>query len=1108
MTTVGKARKDKKSQFCNRQFNDKFGYHRNNSSQQIISYNNIAQAAEGTLLHHKMSTHVSQVSLTDDCRTTIHVSPHHLNDKSSCRPIQSSSSDKRSGASPCHIPSGKNAYRAHMVDRASLRGGQMENMDQNCCIGTWNIEGYTEEKLISLQVMMLSHQLSVLCLQEVKRCKSEHFISDAGFLVILSGSSEEITEHAGVGFIIAPSARKSIIGFCPLSNRLCAIKLKMKGGKFAIISTYAPHSGHAFDIRQRHFHALADFWHSIRCNGPKIICGDLNARLYSRMPNEHAIIGEHAWLSEKKGIHAKMNRQLLMQICTQCDLQIANSFFRHLPEHQVTYFDIGYSAATPVSYHSHAQLDLILCPSSAMSLCTDVYSEPGIALKSHHFLMKSYFNMAIQPISHCNREARFSLDSLRNSDIVNNFTHQVAANLHADLSKAYSSNIDVAEHHMNESFKQAAETILPKVRAQARKPWISSRTLRYIDERNHARLLGNEVDEKSLTKLVKQSVKQDRTSWLHDALQNHDWKIIRKLKKGNIHSQGRIKNAEGIIVSSEERAETMAKHRENMQWHVRPDTKNDDRSIIFETMPIDLSDFTFDEIVRALRKLKRKKCPGHDDIPAEFWLACSDSKVILEWLQQFCNLSWKQKRVPDSWHKAKVACLYKKGDPAMPDNYRPISLLAIGYKLFASLLLQRLKDAGAEDRIFVTQFGFRSNFGTREALFLARRMIEHSWISKDHKFTMLALDWAKAFDAIAPESLMQALRRFGVPEEFVSMIRSIYTDRCFYIQDAYSQSEIHAQHFGISQGCPLSPFLFSILMTILMHDATAKMQQDFNIQLPPSLVCHAILYADDTLLLGINEEHLQKFMDCIAQLGSSYGLSLNWSKVESMPIQCECQIVDPSGNKIASKSVLKYLGANISADGQVDSEIAQKLGLAECDFKSLVTIWNHSSMTRQFKYQVFVACILQKLLYALDGAVLLKSHAKKLDAFHARCIRKILGISPAFISRVSNKFVLSKMNAEPLSQTIYQRQLDLLGKIYRLSDAHPLRKCIFKEGSIDLIDIEKRRVGRPRHAWGPMAKQMALKITRDQEHLKQIIRDKNTWQKYIRQHSSHLAVST
>ena len=41
----------------------------------------------------------------------------------------------------------------------------------------------------------------------------------------------------------------------------------------------------------------------------------------------------------------------------------------------------------------------------------------------------------------------------------------------------------------------------------------------------------------------------------------------------------------------------------------------------------------------------------------------------------------------------------------------------------------------------------------------------------------------------------------------------------FIVKDAGSTSHWQKQEFGISQGCPLSPFLFVILMTVLLGDA-------------------------------------------------------------------------------------------------------------------------------------------------------------------------------------------------------------------------------------------------------------------------------------------------
>ena len=107
---------------------------------------------------------------------------------------------------------------------------------------------------------------------------------------------------------------------------------------------------------------------------------------------------------------------------------------------------------------------------------------------------------------------------------------------------------------------------------------------------------------------------------------------------------------------------------------------------------------------------------------------------------------------------ARVTAIFKKGDSAQCANYRPISLLNLGYKVFAALVLNRLKDGNVDEYIWPTQFGFKTGCGTAEALFLARRVIDRAWMVNSGETVMLALDWAKAFDSISPAALRVCLQ--------------------------------------------------------------------------------------------------------------------------------------------------------------------------------------------------------------------------------------------------------------------------------------------------------------------------------------------------------------
>lgn len=66
----------------------------------------------------------------------------------------------------------------------------------------------------------------------------------------------------------------------------------------------------------------------------------------------------------------------------------------------------------------------------------------------------------------------------------------------------------------------------------------------------------------------------------------------------------------------------------------------------------------------------------------------------------------------------------------------------------------------------------------------------------------------------------------------------------------------------MSQGCLLSPFLFAMLTTIIMHDTTLKLQNQFGDVLVTPLCVHDLIYADDLLVVVISLESAQNIYGC------------------------------------------------------------------------------------------------------------------------------------------------------------------------------------------------------------------------------------------------------
>ena len=944
------------------------------------------------------------------------------------------------------------------------RGGRLLPAHPDLGVVSWNVEGLTDEKLETLQVYMVQMNVGIIALQETHTCNSEYYVTHRGYLVVLSGPVGDRHDSAGVGFIVAPWLRQSVVGFCQASSRMASLKLRIKGGKAAFISAYAPHSGKHYDERQAFYHELGEFIARTTAHGPKFVLGDFNARIYRRLSGEEELIGNGVFTNSEATIPDKANRHLLVEMCESQGLAVANTFFNNLHEELVTCYNVGCTEQKEISWQCHSQIDFVLCSQAWLPCVIAAGSNRRWPLASHHYPMISALQLQVPKHAQKLIAQQHLISSLSSPVVANRFAEVFEMQVEMAVSED-TDNIDLFYAGLVDAFATAEGNTLPRRTAVPKRPWISNRTLALIEERCIERRRLHLENERRLTKAIKSSIKNDRAVWLESILASGDWGEIRKLRKGQKVAQGRLKNMTGEMVSSDCRAETLAEHLEKVQWTVRPTTLGSTAPITDKLLPVKTAEISEEELIKAAKSLKKNRAMGLDGVPSEFW------KIVLlpgsegaRRVLQFCNLCWKGRKVPQAWHEARVTSIFKKGDPSSCDNYRPISLLNIAYKMFAAILLNRLRDAGADERLWRTQFGFRRRRGTQDALFIARRQIERTWAQKDGKVVLLALDWAKAFDSVSPRSLAVALRRFGLPKEFVEMIEAIYCDRTFFVKDAGSTSERHRQEYGISQGCPLSPYLFVILMTVLMTDAKATLA-GLGVELHEHCLVHDLVYADDTLLIDVDENALATFMECVGAAGQEYGLSFNFTKLEAMPVRMEASIHTPNGNIVENKHSMVYLGSSLSSDGSVAAEVGRRIGQAKADLDGLRKVWSHSSMTTARKLCIYDACVVSKLVYGLHTATLNKSERCRLDGFHARCLRRILRIQHAYHSRVSNKTVLERAGATPLSTRILQQQLLYLGEIARRDHDDPVRCCVFLPGSLDDIPVGPRKQGRPRHTW-------------------------------------------
>ena len=118
--------------------------------------------------------------------------------------------------------------------------------------------------------------------------------------------------------------------------------------------------------------------------------------------------------------------------------------------------------------------------------------------------------------------------------------------------------------------------------------------------------------------------------------------------------------------------------------------------------------------------------------------------------------------MPDDWKTSRVVSLLKYGNREEIDDYRPISILPVTFKIAEKVVYNHLFSyLNANNLLSSCQSGFRKNFSTETAVTIfvdeIRRNIDNALLTG-----AVLNDFKKAFDTIGHRILLNKLQRCGV----------------------------------------------------------------------------------------------------------------------------------------------------------------------------------------------------------------------------------------------------------------------------------------------------------------------------------------------------------
>ena len=887
--------------------------------------------------------------------------------------------------------------------------------------------------------------------------------------------TDEKREH-GVAFAVRNTLLKKIEPPTGGTERLLSMRLMTNTGLVTLISAYAPTLSASSDVKDQFYCQLDDLLSTIPKKDHVYILGDFNARVGSNYEAWPECLGKH-------GIgKINDNGQRLLELCSSYHLCTTSSFFPNKVHHRASWMH-------PRSKHWH-QLDHVITTRSQLSSVRNTRTYHSADCNTDHSLVLSKVVLKPRPF-HRSKSKRLPRINTGNTNCPER-TEKFLTALRRSINPSSHTSASAKWKHLSQSIFDCAMEAYGKKENKTNDWYEANKAkLEPVLEARRSALLNykNNPCKKTLT-CLQTARKRVKTLSRHCA--NDYWcklcdTIERAAQSGNTGRMyegiktafgpqtiktAPLRSKDGLpITDSKMQLKRWAEHYLELYSTQNSITEEALNNIPQLSVLHDLDvKPSIEEFEEAYDHLAKGKAPGKDLIPPD--VIIEGKPVLLQPLFDLLCLCWEEKEVPQSMRDSKISTLFKnKGDRGDCDNYRGISLLSIVGKVFARVILKRLQVL-AERVLPESQCGFRSKRSTIDMISAIRLLQEKCREQKQPLFAAF-VDLTKAFDLVSRSGLFEVLKKIGCPPSLLSLIMSFHTNMKATVSFNGEDSDPFDILSGVKQGCVLAPTLFGIYFSVLLSYAFKDSTDGIPIQTrtdggllnikrfrAKTKISHHLirdfLFADDAALVSHTKQGLQRLLDSFSKACSDFGLTISVKKTEIMtqnsPSTPSISVYN-SALKVVDE--FKYLGSTISKNLSLDSEINVRIGKASsAKTKLKERVWENKNLTINTKMRVYQACILSTLLYGSETWSTYTSQENKLNAFHLRSLRRILGIS--WSDRVTNEEVHAKSGIPSIQAILSKNRLRWLGHIKRMDNFRLPKLLLFGQ-----LATGSRSVGRP-----------------------------------------------
>ena len=432
------------------------------------------------------------------------------------------------------------------------------------------------------------------------------------------------------------------------------------------------------------------------------------------------------------------------------------------------------------------------------------------------------------------------------------------------------------------------------------------------------------------------------------------------------------------------------------------------------------------------------------DISVHLLKKCSN--IISPYLSNFFTLFMESGIFPRCLKYGHITPVFKKGNPQLIENYRPISTLPCFGKIFEKVIYERFYSYLTANKILhENQFGFRRKHSTSHAVNYSIDKIVTEIENNKHVLGIF-IDLSKAFDTICHKSLLFKLEHYGIRGNANLLIESYLSERTQLVNfDGTKSTELYITD-GVPQGSVLGPLLFIVFINDIVRSSNlgefVMFADDTNIFVSATTEHEA--YCKANLLLSqldkymfLNQLHINLGKCVYMHFKPSIRCSNN--NAQRPFLSSNNHSLQLNGIVIPKVNKARFLG--IVIDEKLDWQ-AQIDALIEKLNSCIITIKRIKKfIPKEHYHKLYHSLFKSHMIYGITAwGGICHSRLNKLFAIQKRCIRLLFGKIPNFDHlefyqtcarvRTYDEHIAPKNFAQEHTKPLF-KELDLLS-IYHL----------------------------------------------------------------------------